>query len=103
MTAARVNVAVCGAGAQRELGLKALDLATDCGRSAGLIGRRHIEHVRSEPQTHLTAVVDPTPAGLACAKELGVAAYASVEELLQARSDVLVQVDAAILAVSCEF
>ncbi|GAA5961100.1 hypothetical protein JCM8115_005825 [Rhodotorula mucilaginosa] len=83
MTAAPVNVAVCGA-------------VIAC--TTRLIGRRHIEHVRSEPQTHLTAVVDPTPAGLAYAEELGVSAYASVEELLQARSDGAVRVDAAILA-----
>jgi predicted dehydrogenase len=29
---------------------------------AGLIGKRHIEHVRAEPEAELTAIVDPSPA-----------------------------------------
>ncbi|GAA5864667.1 hypothetical protein JCM3774_006033 [Rhodotorula dairenensis] len=72
-----VNIAVCG---------------------AGLIGRRHIEHIRNEPQTELCAVVDPTPAGLAYARDLGVPAYESVDELLQARASGALSVDAVILA-----
>ena len=30
---------------------------------AGLIGKRHIEHVRAEPEAELMAIVDPSPPG----------------------------------------
>lgn len=38
---------------------------------AGLIGRRHIEHVLACPEAELMAVVDPTPAARALAEEKG--------------------------------
>jgi predicted dehydrogenase len=39
---------------------------------AGLIGKRHIEHVRAAPEAELMAVVDPSPTGRALAEEIGV-------------------------------
>ena len=39
---------------------------------AGLIGKRHIEHVRAEPETELMAIVDPSAVGKAMAEEMGV-------------------------------
>jgi predicted dehydrogenase len=42
---------------------------------AGLIGKRHIEHVAAEPAAELSAVVDPSPAGEAVAREHGVKWY----------------------------
>jgi predicted dehydrogenase len=30
---------------------------------AGLIGKRHIEHIIAEPEAGLYAIVDPSPAG----------------------------------------
>lgn len=49
---------------------------------AGLIGKRHIELIQANPRTRLCAVVDPTPASAAFAASLGVAHFASLEELL---------------------
>lgn len=39
---------------------------------AGLIGKRHIEHVRAAPDAELMAVVDPSPTGKALAEDIGV-------------------------------
>ena len=39
---------------------------------AGLIGKRHIEHVRAEPEAELMAIVDPSPTGRAMAEDLRV-------------------------------
>jgi predicted dehydrogenase len=39
---------------------------------AGLIGKRHIEHVQAAPEAELMAVVDPSPTGRALAEEIGV-------------------------------
>lgn len=39
---------------------------------AGLVGKRHIEHVLAEPTAELVAVVDPSDAGRAIAAEHGV-------------------------------
>lgn len=50
---------------------------------AGLIGRRHVQHVQDEPQTNLVAIVEPTSAGAELASSLGVPWYASVGDLLQ--------------------
>jgi predicted dehydrogenase len=36
---------------------------------AGLIGRRHVEHVLAEPDSELIAIVDPAPAAQALAEE----------------------------------
>lgn len=49
---------------------------------AGLIGRRHAEHVAAEPRSALSAVVDPTPAGRAVAAALGAPWFPSFAEML---------------------
>lgn len=49
---------------------------------AGLIGRRHIEHVGAEAMADLAAVVDPTPAGEAVARKHGTRWFASLGEML---------------------
>src|SRR5215217_919921 len=38
----------------------------------GLIGRRHVEHVIGEPETELSAIVDPSPAGRELARQRNV-------------------------------
>ena len=48
---------------------------------AGLIGRRHIELIAANPNTHLSAVVDPTPASIALAAGLNVPHFNSLDEL----------------------
>jgi predicted dehydrogenase len=64
---------------------------------AGVIGRRHIQHVREEPQANLVAIVEPTLAGKELASSVGVLCYASVDDLLAARQRNEVEVDAAIV------
>lgn len=49
---------------------------------AGTIGRRHSELIAASPRTHLCAVIDPTPASKEFAARLGVAHFASLDELL---------------------
>jgi predicted dehydrogenase len=39
---------------------------------AGLIGQRHIEHVKNEPTAELIAIVDPSFEAKALAESLGV-------------------------------
>ncbi|RXT56117.1 oxidoreductase [Bosea sp. Tri-44] len=51
---------------------------------AGLIGRRHAEHVAAEPRSALSAVVDPTPAGRAVAAALDAPWFPSFAEMLAA-------------------
>ncbi|WP_420101747.1 Gfo/Idh/MocA family protein [Bosea sp. (in: a-proteobacteria)] len=51
---------------------------------AGLIGRRHAEHVASEPRAALSAIVDPSPAGRQEAERLGAPWFASFAEMLAA-------------------
>jgi len=51
---------------------------------AGLIGKRHIEHVLAQPDAELAAVVDPTPAAKALAEEKGVAWFPSFEAMVAA-------------------
>lgn len=51
---------------------------------AGLIGRRHAEHIAAEPRATLCAVVDPTPAGREVAAALGAPWFASFAEMLAA-------------------
>ncbi|KAF9463756.1 hypothetical protein BDZ94DRAFT_1235851 [Collybia nuda] len=63
----------------------------------GLIGKRHLNHVISEPLTRLAAIVEPLPAGKELAAEHGVPCYASVAELIAARDANEVYVDAAIV------
>ncbi|MEM9356974.1 MAG: Gfo/Idh/MocA family oxidoreductase [Pseudomonadota bacterium] len=50
---------------------------------AGLIGRKHIEVLRSgHPEYTLAAVADPSPVAKAEAKQLGYVCYDSVEEMI---------------------
>ncbi len=49
---------------------------------AGLIGRRHIQHVCAEPEAELIAVVDPSEAGREVAAQSGAPWYASLRDLL---------------------
>lgn len=51
---------------------------------AGLIGRRHIEHVLAEPEAELAAIVDPMPAAKALADERGVPWFPSLAALVAA-------------------
>jgi predicted dehydrogenase len=50
---------------------------------AGVIGRRHTELIQANSHTTLSALVDPAPASVALAAELGVPHFASLEALLQ--------------------
>lgn len=50
--------------------------------AAGLIGRRHVQHVLDDAGFTLTSIVDPTPAGVELAKELGVSYFADIAALL---------------------
>jgi predicted dehydrogenase len=49
---------------------------------AGLIGKRHIEHIIAEPQAELYAVVDPSPAGQEVASAKGVRWYPNFAALI---------------------
>lgn len=48
---------------------------------AGLIGKRHIQHVLDEPKAVLSAVVDPTPTGRKIAADAGVKWFASFADM----------------------
>ena len=50
---------------------------------AGLIGKRHIEHVQAEPEAELMAIVDPSSTGKALAEELGVRWAPSFSALIE--------------------
>lgn len=50
---------------------------------AGLIGQRHIQHVKDEPKAELVAIVDPTLEAKALAESLGVKWSADYEALLK--------------------
>ncbi|KAI5818006.1 putative dehydrogenase [Pyronema omphalodes] len=65
---------------------------------AGLIGRRHVQHVLDEPSTILACLVDPTPAGKDFAASLNVPIYSDLPSLLNARSNGEIKIDAAIIA-----
>jgi predicted dehydrogenase len=65
---------------------------------AGLIGRRHIQHVLDEPQTNLVAIVEPTAAGQELASSLGVPCYPSVDNLLTKYHNGEVALDGAIIS-----
>lgn len=60
---------------------------------AGLIGQRHIEWLHASPGCQLSAIVDPSPAAAAIARQAGVPLYASLAQLFAAQ-----QVDGVILA-----
>lgn len=51
---------------------------------AGLIGKRHAEHIAAEPEAALAAIVDPAPTGRDLAESLGSPWFASFAELLAA-------------------
>lgn len=42
---------------------------------AGLIGKRHIEHILARPEANLASIIDPTPAARELAQSLNVAWY----------------------------
>ena len=52
---------------------------------AGLIGRRHIEHIVADPGATLAAVVDPAPAASDIAQRHGVAWFPDLQALLTHR------------------
>jgi predicted dehydrogenase len=64
---------------------------------AGLIGRRHISHVVSEPETTLVAIVDCHPRGAALAESNGVPIFASLTDLVDARNAGQIRLDAVII------
>ena len=45
---------------------------------AGLIGRRHVEHILAEPRCQLAGIVDPDPRARAVAQKAGVGYWDSV-------------------------
>lgn len=49
---------------------------------AGLIGKRHIEHVLTQPEALLMAIIDPTPAAEALAAEKGVRWFPSFAAMM---------------------
>src|ERR1700747_729921 len=49
---------------------------------AGLIGKRHIEHILAQPEAVLSLIVDPTPAARELAVSLDVDWFPSFQELL---------------------
>lgn len=49
---------------------------------AGLIGKRHIEHVLTQPDAELTAIVDPSPAAKALAEEKGASWFPSFAAMM---------------------
>jgi len=51
---------------------------------AGLIGKRHIEHVLTQPDAELMAIVDPSPAAKALAEEKGVGWFPNFAAMLTA-------------------
>ncbi|KAL7268281.1 hypothetical protein RUND412_009102 [Rhizina undulata] len=66
--------------------------------AADLIGIHHVTHVLSNPDTSLSPIVDPTPAGEALDKEKSIPHFPSVSSLLTTRSMVQIRVNAAIIA-----
>jgi predicted dehydrogenase len=52
---------------------------------SGLIGKRHCQHVASNPSTKLIAIVDPSPGGPDIAKLHNCTLYPSIQELISSR------------------
>ena len=48
---------------------------------AGLIGKRHIQHIRAEPKAELLAIVDPAPEAKSMALEMNVRWFPSFAAL----------------------
>jgi len=65
---------------------------------SGLIGLRHIDHCLSEPAARLACIVEPGPAGAPLAAQHGVPHFASVRDMLAARSRGELEVSGAIVA-----
>ena len=59
--------------------MKSVNLAV---LGAGLIGRRHIEHILASPDATLLAIVDPSEAGKMLAAKIGVGWFADLAALL---------------------
>ena len=51
---------------------------------AGMIGRRHAEHIAAEPAAELCAIVDPAPAGREVAASHGAQWFPGLDEMLKA-------------------
>lgn len=49
---------------------------------AGLIGKRHIQHILADPEAELAAIVDPAPIGKSLAEEKGVPWFPRFNDLL---------------------
>ena len=49
---------------------------------AGMIGKRHVEHVLTQPEAELMAIVDPSPGGKALAEEKGVRWFPSFAAMI---------------------
>ena len=49
---------------------------------AGLIGKRHIEHILARPEAVLSSIVDPTPAARELAVSLKVDWFPSFQDML---------------------
>ncbi|GAK61230.1 probable Oxidoreductase [Candidatus Vecturithrix granuli] len=50
---------------------------------AGLIGRRHIQHIMAEPRCQLAGVVEPNPAAKTFAEHAGTAYFSDIESFLK--------------------
>jgi predicted dehydrogenase len=48
----------------------------------GLIGPRHAQAVLQDPETELVCIVDPNPAAMRVAEDLGTVWYSSVQDML---------------------
>lgn len=64
---------------------------------AGLIGKRHMELIRANPETELHAVIDPAPASQEHARSEGVSHYRTLDDFF-AEENTSIQVDGVILA-----
>ncbi len=51
-------------------------------QGVGLIGRRHCEHIAANPDTVLSALIDPMPAARAVAEQYNVPLFSSFDEML---------------------
>src|ERR1700693_3094396 len=49
---------------------------------AGLIGKRHIQHIKAEPEAELLAIVDPSPEARSMALEMNVRWFPSFATLV---------------------
>jgi predicted dehydrogenase len=58
--------------------------ASICVMGAGLIGRRHMDHILAEPTASLHSVIDPTPAGKDLAGKAGVPWFPDFPAMLKA-------------------